>query len=629
MKINVMPKHMAELIAAGEVVERPASVIKELLENSIDAGATSVTVEIKGGGISYIRVSDNGCGISKEDLPLAFLSHATSKIKTEEDLNDINTLGFRGEALASICAVSRVEVLTAEEGSEGVSYKIYGGEDQSCESAGCPVGTTIIVRDLFFNTPARMKFLKRNVTEGNYVSSIVDKVALSHPEVSIRFIREGKQVLFTKGDGSLYNTIFSVFGKDFASCLIEVNYSLNGISVTGFISKPANCKANRSMQYFFVNGRQVKTLTGMTALEAAYKNTIMIGKVPACVLNIAMPANAVDVNVHPAKTEVRFQNDKQVFDSVYYAAKNALNTGDSPKQAKFNYFEAVRKPKVEQIRISDFKKPQEIKDFWQTKDVDEFNNELILSAGKHDYTVEPKAEKANVSSMISSINAGLGVLDDEDRKEAFENIKNDVSNVAEDEPEQVTEELEPFKVIGEIFKTYIIVEQGDSVLFIDKHAAHERMIYEELKKSPHNEAQLLVTPLTVTLSKSDYSAIIENIDVLLKCGFSVEDFGIGAVRVSEYPMVLENTDIQSIIEEIAQYLGENRRDFTPEILDWVYHNVACRAAIKAGTATSSYEQEAFIKKLLSMPDIRYCPHGRPVMITMSKYQFEKQFGRTG
>ena len=339
---------MASLIAAGEVVERPASVVKELCENSVDAGATSLTVEIKGGGKTHIRISDNGSGIFKEDLPLAFKPHATSKVETEKDLESISTLGFRGEALSSICAVSETEVLTLSEGEEiGSSYKIAGGEEISLESAGCPKGTTIIVRNLFYNTPARMKFLKSDTSEGNYVSAVVDRIALSHPEISIRFIREGKQIFNTAGDGNLYNSIYAVFGADFAKSLMKVDYELGGIRVHGFISKPLNCRANRSMQYFFVSGRQVKSLTAMTALENAYKNSVMVGKVPACVLHIELSPELVDVNVHPAKTEVRFANDKAVFDAVYYACKNSLMSEDTPKEIKLTFDDVARKPRVE------------------------------------------------------------------------------------------------------------------------------------------------------------------------------------------------------------------------------------------------------------------------------------------
>ena len=643
MKIKLMPKHIAELIAAGEVVERPASVIKELAENSIDAGASSLTIEIQGGGSSYMRVSDNGSGISAEDLPLAFKTHATSKISTEEDLESISTLGFRGEALASICAVSKVEVLTLAEGDElGSSYKIYGGEEISFENAGCPKGTTVVVRDLFYNTPARMKFLKKDTTEGNYVGAVVDRIALSHPEVAIKFIREGKQIFATNGDGKLYNAIFAVFGSEFAKSLIEVGYELGGVKVHGFISKPLNCRANRSMQYFFISGRQVKSLTAMSALENAYKNSVMVGKVPACVLHIDMPFEAVDVNVHPAKTEVRFANEKAVFDAVYYACKNALAEKDTPKlvnlEKKDKSFFAKKEPAPVQAKLEIKQEKSEPKeDFWAHLKAGEFKK-----AGAEETRKTIQKAAAPVSDYTPKKRVDINIEFDEfehedtpeeklapaqnlapeikEQKEII--VETTTAKLQQEEPEEV-----PFRVVGEVFKTYIIVEQGNEVLFIDKHAAHERMIYEELKKQDHSQTQLLIEPVTLTLSKEDYDALLSNTEQLEKSGFLVEDFGMGTVLVRGFPMVLDNSSIKEVLEETAGYLRVHKRDFNTETLDWLYHNVSCRAAIKAGNNTSAFEMEGFVKKLLSMPDIRYCPHGRPVMIIMSKYEFEKQFGR--
>lgn len=627
MKIKQMPKHMASLIAAGEVVERPASVVKELCENSVDAGATSLTVEIKGGGKTYIRISDNGSGILKEDLPLAFKPHATSKIETEKDLESISTLGFRGEALSSICAVSETEVLTLSEGEEiGSSYKIAGGEEVSLESAGCPKGTTIVVRNLFFNTPARMKFLKSDTSEGNYVSAVVDRIALSHPEISIRFIREGKQIFTTTGDGDLYNAIYAVFGADFAKSLMKVDYELGGIRVHGFISKPLNCRANRSMQYFFVSGRQVKSLTAMTALENAYKNSVMVGKVPACVLHIEIAPELVDVNVHPAKIEVRFANDKAVFDAVYYACKNSLMSEDTPKEIKLTLDDVARKPKVEQQSFDNIKPVLKSENFWQKTSTEQFKQETSpepftlqkVSAPEVKYTSE-KSKRIDITFDDEDLIAEKPTAPETPVAEQPEAEKTPAK-----EPET---EIEPFKVIGEIFKTYIIVEQGNEVLFIDKHAAHERMIFEQLKEQEHNQSQMLLTPVNVTLAKEDYDALIMNAENLEKSGFIIEDFGSGTARVRGYPLVLENTDIASIIEETAGYLRENRREFSTETLDWLYHNIACRAAIKAGNYTSEFEMKKFVEILLSKPFIRYCPHGRPVAVIMSKYEFEKQFGR--
>lgn len=651
MNIKVMPKHMAELIAAGEVVERPASVIKELAENSIDAGATALTIEIQGGGSAYMRVSDNGCGILKEDLPLAFTTHATSKISTEADLESIGTLGFRGEALASICAVSKVEVLTLAEGEQiGTAYHISGGEEILLESAGCPKGTTVIVRDLFYNTPARMKFLKKDVTEGNYVASVVDKIALSHPEIAIRFLREGKQVFSTTGDGNLYNAIYAVFGGDFAKTLVPVDYRLGAVAVSGYISKPLACRANRSMQYFFISGRQVKSVTAMSALENAYKNSIMVGKVPACVLHIDMPPELVDVNVHPAKTEVRFANEKAVFDAVYYACKNALMEKDTPKQMHIDKKIFAKKdpvPEQQPLQESAHVKSAPKGDFWTSLSADDFKQAQkppvqTAPESEAESVIAHRVQAASPKAEYQSRRVNIDIeFDDEPEQTApaaapEESVQAQSAPAAPAETEdnsqaEAEESAAPqapeFRLVGELFKTYIVVEQGNEVLFIDKHAAHERMIYESLKAEAHKDPQMLMEPLSVVLSKEDYDALIVHAEALEESGFILEDFGMGTVLVRAYPMVLEHTDIKDILEETAGYLRQNKRDFTSEALDWLYHNVACRAAIKGGNVNSRFELEQFTAKLLSMPDIRYCPHGRPVMIVMSRYEFEKQFGR--
>lgn len=648
MNIKVMPKHMAELIAAGEVVERPASVIKELAENSIDAGAGALTIEIQGGGCAYMRVSDNGCGIAKEDLPLAFTTHATSKISTEADLESIATLGFRGEALASICAVSKVEVLTLAEGETiGTGYKISGGEEISLESAGCPKGTTVIVRDLFYNTPARMKFLKKDVTEGNYVGAVVDRIALSHPEIAIKFIREGKQVFATAGDGNLYNTIYAVFGGDFAKSLMPVNYRLGAVAVSGFISKPLACRANRSMQYFFISGRQVKSVTAMSALENAYKNSIMVGKVPACVLHINMPAELVDVNVHPAKTEVRFSDDKAVFDAVYYACKNALMEHDAPKEVTFEKKDFAKKaPKPEQQHLQTAAAPQPKEDFWSKMSVDALKNEQAQAPQSQPTAVPQTAVQVQAKAPQAPYRAGKVNIDiefDEEQEQEPPAVKQPTpeptpeqsaptpaappEEPAAEQSEPAQQEVPDFRLVGELFKTYLVVEQGNDILFIDKHAAHERMIYESLKAEAHNDPQMLMEPISIVLSKEDYDALIAHTQTLEQSGFLIEDFGMGTVLVRAYPMVLEHADIKDILEETAGYLRQNKRDFSSEALDWLYHNVACRAAIKGGNINSRFELEQFTANLLRMPDIRYCPHGRPVMIVMSRYEFEKQFGR--
>lgn len=635
-KINVLSKQLAELIAAGEVVERPASVVKELLENSIDAGADSVTVEIKNGGISYIRITDNGCGISREDIRNAFVSHATSKICVEDDLNRIMTLGFRGEALASVSAVARVEVMTCTpEEKIGTRYVIESGEEQLCDDAGCPKGTTIIVRDLFYKTPARMKFLKKDVTEANAVAGVVDRIALSHPEVSIRFIREGKQVLVTSGKGDLLTCIREVYGKEFSDTLIPAFGETGGVKISGFISKPVAARPNRNMQFFFINNRLIKTGTGSAALSEAYKNSIMVGKFPSCVLNIEINPSLVDVNVHPAKTEVRFSDERVIFNAVYFACKNALTAGDSPKQIKYepvkDFYKAPEK-KAEQIVIKELEKPEPKKDFWQH-----------IPASKPEpapavrITIpEVKPETVTPVSVVSVPKQEIKVETTEDillKKPSVTvtEIKAPETAKAEIIPEKKAEDVfceEEFFLIGEAFKTYIMCEYKGKMVIIDKHAAHERIIYEKLKaENGERTPQLLLLPVTVTLSKEEYAAIIENLELVNEAGFEAEDFGNGCVIVRECPMELSADDVEEVIGEIAGRFVDKKQDVMFEKLDWIYHSVACRSAIKAGNFTSRLEMERFAKQLLSMPDIRYCPHGRPVLIEMTKRELEKNFGR--
>ncbi len=641
-QINILDKHVAELIAAGEVVERPASVIKELMENSIDAGATAITVEIRRGGITYLRITDNGCGIDRQNIKKAFISHATSKISNAQDLDSILTLGFRGEALASIAAVSRVEVMTRAENEDvGTRYCIEGSQETVLDDAGCPKGTTIIVRDLFFNTPARMKFLKKDVTEANAVAGVVDRIALSHPEVSVRFIREGKEVLSTTGDGKIKNTIFSIFGKEFTSSLIDCEYELNGIKVDGFISKPVHARANRSMQFFFLNGRLIKTRTAMAALEQGYKNAIMVGKFPSCVLNITVPPMAVDVNVHPAKTEVRFADEKKIFDAVYYCTKLALEKGDTRPQMSLE-------SKLS-MKVNSQKMPQPIK-AEQTRISVETPLSSVNSKIHREAPVSPAIPKIEtVEPAVKKQEKLILTLNSPSKDKPKNEIKSDIDILLnnptpkveeikpieivepvkkEEEPQAVLPQIKPFRVIGEAFKTYILVEQDDKMLVIDKHAAHERMIFDTLKKEQDDVAgQLLLTPITVTLSKEEYNAVLENSEILSKAGYEIEDFGQGMVIVTQCPTFIQSGDIQPIVVELAGYLVDNKRELIPEKLDWIYHSTACRAAIKAGDNTSGYELQLFVEKLLNMPDIRYCPHGRPVLIEMSKKELEKSFGR--
>lgn len=699
--INVLDKHIAELIAAGEVVERPSSVIKELVENSIDAGAKNITVEIKNGGTTFMRVADDGCGIYRDDIKKAFLRHATSKVKTANDLDMISTLGFRGEALASISAVSRLQVITKNENEEiGSCYEIEGGDEISLEEAGCPTGTTFVIRDLFYNIPARSKFLKKDVAEGNAVSALMDKIVLSHPEVAFTFIRDGKQVLRTFGDGKLLSAIYSVFGKDFAKGLIPVDYTLDSVTVKGYISKPINSRPNRNMQNFFINGRFVKTRTGMAALEEAYKGSIMVGKFPSAVLQLTVPYEIIDVNVHPAKIEVRFINERPVFDAIYHAVKTALQQGDERKQIHFkentafneikkvnpfNNAQAVfakaentpaekpikpieriepvlknsepkpynpfdeldlkdEKPKsvsIDNLKMSDSSNPFNIYSKQAIKRNSELENkkaefskqklekaeQLILKATQQEESL-PKQEitvdDLTAESTETPIETEVSKEEVKPLKEISEN-KTDNNDALTELPKEQTK----LRFLGEAFNTYIIVEKNDNeVLIIDKHAAHERIIYEKLKAdSGSANVQYLLTPITVTLDKIDYDAAVSNLDMFAKCSFDVEDFGNGTLLVRSAPQYLAATEIADCITEMSGYIASGKKDIYTEKMDWFYHNVSCRSAIKAGNKSTVQELMDIAWTLEKNPQIKYCPHGRPICIVMTKYEIEKQFGR--
>lgn len=655
-KIQVLDKQVAELIAAGEVVDRPSSVIKELVENAVDAGASIITVEIRRGGITFMRVTDNGCGISPEDVPTAFLRHATSKVAQQDDLNSISTLGFRGEALASISAVSHVEVLTRVPGAlSGVRYTGGGSEDFTLEEAGCPEGTTILVRDLFYNTPARMKFLKKDSTEGNSVAGILDKLALSHPEISFRFIRDGKEQLHTPGDGKLSSTIYAVYGREFSSALIPVNYELGHVKVEGFISAPSSSRPNRTMQNFFINGRFIRSRTAMAALEEAYKGSIMVGKFPACVLHMKLSFGAVDVNVHPAKLEVRFVNERPIFDAVYHGVKSALHAGDKPKVMELKrpvvspYAPAPEKQ--EQLRMEIPRKPavvqQPVTRPLQAPPVPAPSRQAPVLLRDS----EAPEQKPAFTGFLEEI------LDREPQPEIKSEPVRKLEPVREERPplpevpppEPVKEEETPLpveekpvqelpaaplrefhsRIIGEAFGTYLMVEySADELMFIDKHAAHERLLYERLKReNAGGEAQTLLEPITVTLDKEEYTAVLDHVDDFAKAGFEVEDFGSGTVLVRSAPLLLDGGDAAEAVMEIAGYLASLKNRMTTEHLDWVYHNVACRAAMKAGDSISRQEMISLAEELEQNPEVRYCPHGRPVYILLRRQDIERQFGR--
>ncbi len=667
--IKLLDKHTAELIAAGEVIERPSSVVKELVENSIDSGAKHVTVEIRNGGITFMRVTDDGCGIAREDIPTAFLRHATSKIQEKKDLDAIGTLGFRGEALASIAAVSKVTLISCgKDESIGTKYEINGSDEADIDDAGCPSGTTFIIRDLFYNVPARMKFLKKDVSEANSVSGVMDRIALSHPEISFTFIRDGRQTLKTAGDGSLKKAILSVFGKDFVSSLIPVDYTHSDIHIRGYISRPVSSRPNRSMQLFFINGRYVKSRTAMAAVEEAYKGSIMTGKFPACVMHMEMDCSTLDVNVHPSKLEVRFTNERPIFDAVYHGVKSALLSGDdrSPiraEQPQRRELFTKSDDQAMQLRFSQHKTVQKNNAPAETgqteaenKDEDEepmiyippvslFSpmtvSDAAVSAAPYTRSIQesklaeekfyfndaaPNIENSDPKEKIAKIfdDEAVPITEHKPNKTYSENVE-EVEEAVEDD---CGDELQ-VRFVGEAFATYIILEYGrDTLLFIDKHAAHERLIYERLKRECGKSCgQILLKPVSVTLDKSDYDALMLNLQVMTETGFDIDDFGFGTVVVRSAPQIVEHEDIADTVIEMAGYLAKNKRDIITEKMDWLFKNVACRSAIKAGNRSSERELIELARELAVNPDVRYCPHGRPICFTMTRRELEKRFMR--
>lgn len=679
-KINVLNKEIAELIAAGEVVERPASVIKELVENSIDAGAKNICIEIKNGGISFMRVTDDGCAIQREDVKNAFLRHATSKIKDATDLDKISTLGFRGEALASIAAVSKVQIITrTKDEIAGTSYNIAGSVEGELTDIGCPVGTTLIIKDLFFNTPARMKFLKKDVSESNAVAGIIDKIALSHPEISFKFIRDNKECLNTLGDSNIKSAVYSVYGKDFCNGLAPVDYTFNNIKVHGFINRPEFARANRSMQNFFINGRYVKSKTAMVALEQAFKGSIMSNKFPSCVLYIDIPCETTDVNVHPSKLEIRFIDERPVFDAVYYAVKNAEslcnkkiemsinnNLTDNNKAPKIisenKVYSNVKEKPIRNLNSSVFYNDNENKIIDNNKsDNKAIDGDLeVFVPKKSNYSNQRLNDVITNDSFVDKfiINEKPPIKKDESQEptiitqdtqstEHKQINKPEVNNIQTDDIKTDTIYHEPKKenieynqslydnkistdIIGEAFNTYIIIQQDkDTLLFIDKHAAHERLTYEKLKansKSP--SSQILLTPITVTLEKNEYSEILNNKNILSKAGFELDDFGSGTVIVRAIPIYLSGTNIEDAIIEIAGHFVYNRKDVETDYTRWLYHNIACRSSVKAGDKISREEIVSLVEELSKNPEVRHCPHGRPIFFELKRKEIEKQFCRT-
>ena len=724
-KIKVLSKHLAELIAAGEVVERPASAVKEMLENSIDSGADKIVVKISCGGIGLIQITDNGSGIEKEDVKKAFMKNATSKLKTEEDLFKISTLGFRGEALASICAVSKVEMVTkAKNEKYGTHYKIVGGEEVLFEEGSCPVGTTIVIKDLFFNVPARMKFLKSNSYEGNLVSKIVEKVALSHPEVNFKLFKDKKEELNAPGDGKVESAIYSICGKTFLDSLVPLRYEDGNLKISGYITKPECSSASRNSQIFFINKRYVKSNIIKTALEESYKGLSMIGKFPSCVLYLDLPFDFLDVNVHPAKTEVKFNNDKLIYNLVYYAAKNALNSLNSSfvfpantynhvsnisflqsnkiqkkdkdlvnlennilnkhvknvpyfhtassnlyqnretmngfsENIKNNLHEEEKKVEVYKTNTvvnrsgSSFKKNIYNNGVEKLLVNSDFNNFKLYKENKYLETTAPSREHASIAKdSIFSKNGDPSACNDQAKEENSDFEKNKSCKVGqqqilpkfkekenlllednnlneEEQNEKLLKEKIDKKLIGEAFKTYIILQiSKDKILFIDKHAAHERLLYEKLitKKHKKEDNQMLLEPIALALNNDEYSATLKNKDIFLDLGFLIEDFGKNMIIVRSAPLWIEKKDIKSTVMDLISDLLENKKEITAGGLDWIYKNIACRAAVKANDVSS---REELITLILNIKknNIKYCPHGRPVYFTLNKLDIEKKFFR--
>lgn len=671
-EIKVLSKEVSELIAAGEVIDRPASIIKELLENSIDANANVITVEIKNGGRTYIRVTDNGAGIYEADIAKAFLRHATSKISTKSDLNNIMTLGFRGEALASISAVSKVDVLTKPISEEyGCHFVIEGGEEKLNEKSGCPDGTTFVVRDIFYNVPARLKFLKKDTSEGNYVADYVTKIALSHPEISFKFIRDNKTELLTAGDGRLYSSVYSVFGREFASSLIPVDYSWKGIHVYGYTVKPLYSKSNRRFQNFFVNGRYVKSKACCQALEEAYRNSIMTGKFPACVLCIELSPGIIDVNVHPAKIEVRFSDEKLIHEAIFFAVKDSLMKQDKPIEMELEnkrhytdteLYQLPEKPQGIQLKFSASKKTSSsvssdnrIKEAIEPENINKTvtlvppadnlpvkpdkntNSDLFLSSLESDKeTIETVSACAEIGSDMNNNDYGAAEYASDNSfteetaefkyitKDDFEKKSSVISEICEDSSE---EEVKPI-VIGELFKTYIVAQAGNEMLLVDKHAAHERFIFEKIKNDANElDTQMYLEPIMVLLSYDEYDALSANIEKTAKLGFDIEPDLAPTVAVKGVPIILGDENPTELICELAKNFLAYKLNPQLQIFDELYHSIACKAAIKANDDSSTVELQALVNSIYGRDDIKYCPHGRPVMIKLSKKDIEKQFKR--
>ena len=643
-KINILDASVANMIAAGEVVERPASVIKELVENALDAGASEITVEIKNGGISYMRVTDNGRGIDAGDVGLAFMRHATSKILEAKDLEKIGTLGFRGEALCSIAAVARVSMTTkTAEAKNAVRVYIEGGEMEDVGEAGAPDGTTVEVKSLFYNTPARMKFLKKDTTEAGYITDIVEKFVLSHPDVSFRFINNGKQVLFSAGDGSMTNAIYTVYGKDYARSVLPIDYGDSVMRATGYIGKSNLSRPNRRQQSFFVNGRSIQSKTMTAALEEAYKNQIMIGKFPFAVIDLLVNPAFVDVNVHPHKTEVKFSDERKVFDTVYWAVKNALyekpivpqvelsKTTTKKDAYKSETFTAAQRPYIQvpipsptetvapapQVQEYKYEQPSTVptREPAQEQIVIERSNTVMQEKTETPYRVG----HVSVAQDVKQAEAAMPVQQ-----------KQEVAPAYAAEPESSEPESKDYTIVGQLFDTYIVLERGDEVLLIDQHAAHERLGYEQLRRdlAQHTpRIQSLLSPVVVDLSAPEFSFVMENLERFSALGFDVSEFGKNTVLISGAPMGIAYEDIGDLFVELTGQMMAQNKQIISETYEYALYTIACKAAIKANHRLSEIEIHALVDEVFALDGINTCPHGRPITISLTKRELEKQFKR--
>ena len=643
-KILQLSSHVANLIAAGEVVERPASAVKELLENAVDAGASKVTIEIRDGGMTFLRVTDNGCGMSAEDARTAFLRHATSKLRTEEDLAAIGTMGFRGEALAAIASVSRIDLMTKTPGSlSGVKLHLDAGVITEEAEAGCPDGTTILVRDLFYNTPARMKFMKSDTVEGSRVAAAVQMQALAHPEVAFQFLRDGKQVLATPGTGKLQDAMYCVYGRDCAR-MVAVESRWENYTLSGFVTLPTDARPSRNLQTFFVNDRPVKSKLLIAALEEAYRNQLMVGRFPGCVLHLNLPANAVDVNVHPAKTEVKFLSEKAVFDCVHYGVLGALNKKPDRPAVQFKPQPAPVPPEKPTPTVN---KPAEKKDtFFRTMTAQEYKT---FSAAMAD-APKPKPEAAAAAAKKIPAGGNMPLREFVMLPQVRQAVQPEPApslpplpetpkpsapempvKAPEPEMEQTALEMpkaDAWRMVGELYRTYILVEAGDNAFLIDKHAAHERILFEKLKANQESiSGQTLLQPVPVRLSPAAAGELLGNTELLEELGFEIEEFGENTVLARQIPMDLSEEAAAEALETLADDLLNGRRESRDTVRDTLLHTVACKAAIKAGWVSDEKELLAIAKAVMEREDLKYCPHGRPICVSLSQKMLEKQFKR--